>query len=52
MAPPVADRGCVAKAACRGAGTRPISASSAALACGPEIRTTPMAAGRLPEESA
>ena len=42
----------VASMARRDSGTRPTSASSAARACGPEIRTTPIAAGTEPEESA
>ena len=36
----------------RGSGTRPISALSAAPARGPEMRTTAIAAGGRPEESA
>src|SRR6476646_3230353 len=41
-----------ASAAWRGCGTRPISFSSAARACGPQIRTTAIAAGGRPEERA
>ena len=41
-----------ASAAWRGGGTRPISFSSAARACGPHTRTTAIAAGGRPEERA
>ena len=41
-----------ASMASRGFGRRPTSAASAAPACGPDMRTTAIAAGGRPEESA
>ena len=41
-----------AKRACRGAGTSPARAVSAAAACGPETRITAIAAGGRPDDSA
>jgi hypothetical protein len=50
--PDTLEAGSRASAARRASGTRPISARSAAPACGPEMRTTAIAAGGRPEESA